>query len=383
MECVRISFAPGAEAFAARSTLERVVGRLNRSERWGTLRLDFFAFAEIPAGGAEEAAQAGIPEETGLPETAEAGLPEASADTQSLAAAESPFFCVLLCAEAARELLAAVSEGAGRGGVRIRFAPLSPGEAEALYREALGVCRAAPGGTTPELAAACGHLARLLSDAGRTEEAETLYREALDGFRDLSARRGGAEAPLAEASRDLARFLYGAGRLRESEKLYCDAMDIYRELSKRNGAYHAPLARTCRDLAMCLEDAGRPEAAEWFYRNALDGYRKLSERNPAAYAPKVAAVCGNLAGLVKSAGRVAEAAALYRIALETYAKLARDDPPQWEPRLAFLYENLAAFERERSPSAGNALLQSAWLLYQKYPDLAPEAERVRAQLRES
>ena len=126
----------------------------------------------------------------------------------------------------------------------------------------------------------------------------------------------------------------------------------------------------------------RSDAAEWFYRNALDGCRKLAERSPAAYAPRVAEACGNLAGLLKTAGRIREAAALYRVALETYVKLAQEDPAKWEPELAFLYENLAAFEALRSPSAGKALLRSAWTLYQKYSDLAAEAERVRAQIRE-
>ena len=82
-----------------------------------------------------------------------------------------------------------------------------------------------------------------------------------------------------------------------------------------------------------------------------------------------------------NAGRVREAAALYRVALETYVRLVQENPARWEPELAFLYENLAAFESRRSATAGKALLQSAWTLYQKYPDLSEEAERVRAQIR--
>ena len=96
----------------------------------------------------------------------------------------------------------------------------------------------------------------------------------------------------------------------------------------------------------------------------------------------MASTCGNLAGLLKAAGRVAEAAGLYRVALETYTRLVQDDPTRWEPSLAVLYENLASFEAARSVSAGKALLQSAYLLYQKYPDFSAEAERVQARLRE-
>ena len=386
MECVRAHFAPNAEALAARSTLQRAVRSVNRLDLWRTLYLDFFAFAEVPIED-EDAPEApeSASEEPETPENAESVAEDTEnlteSDMQSLAIAESPFFCVLLCADMRREALAAVSDAAARDGVPVRFASLTPEEAEDFYREALDACRGLDA-AAPEFAAACQHLALLLSDAGQSKEAESLYLEALESWRKLSGRRAGNDESLAETCYHLARLLYGAGRLQEAEKRYCEAMDLYRELSKRNGAYQSPLARTCQDLAICLEDSGRPDAAEWFYRNALDGYRKLAERNAAAYAPRVAEACGNLAGLLKTAGRVREAAALYRVALETYVKLAQEDPAKWEPELAFLYENLAAFESVRSPSAGKALLRSAWTLYQKYSDLAAEAERVQAQIRE-
>ena len=359
MECVKIRFGPGTEPLAARDALRRAVRSVNRSGRWRTLYLDFFAFVD----GGE------------LPESAEnAPLPEAQ--TEAVALPESPFFGVLLSTEFDKELLRELSARTENQNLKMWFAPLALDDAEETYREAAETCRGEEAALA-ELSAACGHLSLLLSDAGRAREAETFCREALDGYRKLSDKEA-----IAETCYHLARILYGGGRMDEAEKLYCEAMDIYRELSKRNADYHAPLARTCEDLAACLEERGRPEAAEWFRRNALDLYRKLSERNPAAYAPYVAASCGNLAGLLKASGRVAEAAGLYRIALDTYTKLAREDPARWEPALGFLYENLAAFEFTRSPASGKALLRSAWMLYQKYPDLSSEAERVRVQLRE-
>ena len=353
MECVRIRFAAGVEPFAARNALERVTRSVNRLGLWRTLYLDFFAFVE------EEEPEA--PEST------------AAAESGEIAWAESPFFGVLLSTEISGGLL---REVASRTNLQMSFAPLAAGDAEELYREAVDTCRG-QAAALPELSSACGHLSLLLSDAGQAEEAETLCREALDGYRRLSDK-----GAVAENGCRLARILSGMGRMEEAEKHYCEAMDIYRELSRRNSDYLAPLARTCQNLAICLEERGRPEAAEWFHRNALDLYRKLAERNAAAYAPCVAAACGNLAGLLKASGRVVEAAGLYRVALDTYTKLVQEDPARWEPELAFLYENLAAFEFARSPASGKAMLKSAWMLYQKYPNLASEAERVQAQLRE-
>ena len=385
MECVRAHFAPDTEPLRARAAFLRAVRSVNRLDIWRTLCADFFAFAEVPASETEfleSSTEEQIPEsvaEKSEPEDAPESLTDA--DAQSLTVAESPFFCILLCPDMRREALAAVSEASAREGVAVRFAPMAPEEAEDCYREALDLCRGQEA-AAPEFAAACQHLAFFLSDTDGKAEAEALYREALDCRRKLSGDRAGRDEDIAEICYYLARLLYGMGRADEAEKRYCEAMDIYRELSKRNGAFQSPLARTCQDLAICLEDSGRPGAAEWFYRSALDGYRKLAERNPAAYAPRVAAACGNLAGLLKSSGRVREAAALYRVALETYVRLVQENPAKWEPELAFLYENLAAFEFARSPSAGKALLQSAWTLYQKYPNLSAEAERVQAQMRE-
>ena len=390
MECVRASFAPGTEAAAARSALERATRSVDRLE----FCMDFFTFAEVPIEDAEvsedfiedasEEAGQSEPSESladNDEESAEASEGLTDRDITSLTVAESPFFCVLLHPDRDGKAWAALTEAAARENAPMRLEPLTPEEAEDFYREALQVC-AGQASALPELAAAREHLGLLLSDTERKAEAETLYRSALDGYRELSARRGGMDEAIAGASYRLGRLLSDAGRLKEAEKAYCEALDIYRELSRRNVSFQASLARTCRDLGMCLEAAGRPEAAEWFYRSALDSYRKLAERNPAAYAPRVAAVCGAVAGLLRNAGRMAEAAGLYRAALETYVRLVRDDPARWEPELAFLYENLAAFESARSPATGKALLQSAWTLYQKYPDLAGEAERVRAQIRE-
>ncbi len=359
MECVRIRFATGVEPLAARNALERVTRSVNRLGLWQTLYLDFFAFVEE--------------EEPELPENTE-HIP--MSEGEEIAWVESPFFGVLLSTEISGGLLREVASRARESDLRMSFAPLAAGDAEELYREAVGTCRG-QAAALPELSSACGHLSLLLSDAGRAGEAEELCREALDGYRRLSDK-----GAVAENGCHLARILSGMGRMEEAEKHYCEAMDIYRELSRRNSDYLAPLARTCQNLAICLEERGRPEAAEWFHRNALDLYRKLAERNAAAYAPCVAAACGNLAGLLKASGRVVEAAGLYRVALDTYTKLVQEDPARWEPELAFLYENLAAFESTRSPASGKALLKSAWMLYQKYPNLAAEAERVQAQLRE-
>ena len=436
MECVKVRFAPGADARTAKNVLQRAIRSVNRLGLWPTLYWDFFAFAEIPAEEEE------LPDDLDAPELSEsvtesaetaAELPESvtesaenapelpesvtesaenapelpeniteSTDAEglpeygSLAIPESLFFCILLCPsisrEQLRELAARAEELPGGLEMRMTFSPLSEEETEDFYREALDTCREQlpqfSHVVAPELASACEHLALLLSNPARAQilpspdsrheaEAETLFQEALSLYRTLPEK-----SAVAEACGNLARLLYDAGRLNDAEKLYCEAMDIYRELSRRNNEYQGPLARICEELAACLEERGRPGAAEWFYRMSLDLYRKLAERNAEAYAPRVASACGNLAGLLKADGRAAQAAGFYRVALDTYTRLVQENPSRWEPSLAVLYENLASFEAARSRPAGKALLQSAYLLYQKYPALAAEAERVQAQLQQ-
>ncbi|WAU82394.1 tetratricopeptide repeat protein [Streptomyces sp. Qhu-G9] len=126
----------------------------------------------------------------------------------------------------------------------------------------------------PHSPGAAFNLGILLSDAGRVEEAEQLYRQAMNAGHTDSAF-------------NLGNLLADAGRVEEAEQLYRQAVD----------AGHTNAAN---NLGILLTRAGRVEEAEQLYRQA-----SIAGNTDAAY---------NLGKLLADAGRVEEAEQLYRYA---------------------------------------------------------------------
>jgi len=124
-------------------------------------------------------------------------------------------------------------------------------EAEGLFREAMSLTRdsadgAAGGRPSPEAARIMEGLASTLYDQGRLEEAEQLYRSALD---TLLAELGRDHADTAMAMQGLAGVLYGLGRYRTAESLSTLALDVYKT---QRGAGHPDAARAMQGLADLL-----------------------------------------------------------------------------------------------------------------------------------
>ncbi|MFI8234924.1 tetratricopeptide repeat protein, partial [Streptomyces sp. NPDC085900] len=171
-------------------------------------------------------------------------------------------------------------------------------EAEEVYRRAMDA------GHT----GAAYNLGVLLAGAGRSAEAEEAYRRAMDagdtdapvGLGVLLARSGreqeaeeayrrAMDAGHASAAYNLGILLAGAGRSAEAEEAYRRAMD--------GGHTDAPVG-----LGDLLADAGRSAEAEQLYRRAMD-----AGNTDAA---------NNLGVLLADAGRSAEAEQLYRRAMD-------------------------------------------------------------------
>ncbi|MFJ2239727.1 tetratricopeptide repeat protein [Streptomyces sp. NPDC087859] len=140
-------------------------------------------------------------------------------------------------------------------------------EAEQMYRRAIDA-----GNTDAAL-----NLGNLLAEAGRSEEAEQVYRRAIDG--------GNTDAAL-----NLGNLLAKAGQNEEAEELYRRAMGAGNILATFS-------------LGVLLAEAGRNEEAEQMYRRAMD-----AGNIPAAF---------NLGNLLAQAGRNEEAEELYRWAMDT------------------------------------------------------------------
>ena len=137
-------------------------------------------------------------------------------------------------------------------------------EAEPLYREALDITRDSLGPKHPETGTSLNNLAALLETTGRYEEAEPLYREALQITRDSL---GPKHPETGTHLNNLAGLLRYTGRCEQAEPLYREALDITRDSL---GPKHPETGTSLNNLAALLNATGRYVEAEPLYCEALD-----------------------------------------------------------------------------------------------------------------
>ncbi|MDH3196671.1 MAG: tetratricopeptide repeat protein [Candidatus Krumholzibacteria bacterium] len=135
-------------------------------------------------------------------------------------------------------------------------------QAETLLREALELERELyRGADESQLAYTLGHLASVLAERGRWDEAVAWRRESLD----LLRRHMGDDSPaVALSMSDLGVVLDGAGRWTEAEPVLVDAWEM---LAERLGAEHPRAKSAAEILAAHYEASGEPDLADaWRHR---------------------------------------------------------------------------------------------------------------------
>ena len=114
-----------------------------------------------------------------------------------------------------------------------------------------------------------GTVADLLWRREKYDEAEPLYREALDGFREVLGPR---DPNTLSILGNLGVLLEDAGRLAEAEPLVREVVDPIREV---HGPRHPQTLTSVHNLAALLKKQGKLEEAETLFRQALDGRREV------------------------------------------------------------------------------------------------------------
>ena len=123
-------------------------------------------------------------------------------------------------------------------------------EAEPLYRRALDIREKALGKDHPSTAISLNNLAALYRRAGEVREAEPLYKRALD-IREKAL--GKDHPPPPPASTTWRRSSDTQGKYAEAEPLYKRALDI---CEKALGKDHPDTANSLNNLAITLSEAG-------------------------------------------------------------------------------------------------------------------------------
>ena len=168
-------------------------------------------------------------------------------------------------------------------------------------------------------------------------------------------------------------------RFSEAEKLYLEALQIYRDLADKNPDSYLPdVAMTCNNLAVLYDNINRKDEAERLYLEALDIRKKLAKENPDAYLSYVAMTCNNLAVLYDNINRKDEAEKLVLEALQIYRDLADKNPDAYLPDVAMTCFNLASFcyDNNNKKEVACKLFSIALRIAKKYADVNPNCKQI-------
>jgi CHAT domain-containing protein len=235
-------------------------------------------------------------------------------------------------------------------------------DAEPLYQQALAIRRQQLGEDHPDVAASLNNLALLYTDQGRYREAEPLYQQALAILRE---QFGQNHPDVATSLNNLAGLYIDQGRYREAEPLYQESLAIRRE---QLGQSHPDVAASLNNLASLYRVQGRYREAESLYRESLAILREQLGQNH----PDVATSLNNLAVLYSNQGRYGEAEPLYQQALAIRRQQLGEDHPDVATslnNLAGLYRDQGRY-REAEPLYQQALAILREQLGQNHPDVA-------------
>ncbi len=183
-------------------------------------------------------------------------------------------------------------------------------EAEPLFRQALDIDRKVYPNSDPVLINRLLHMGGFLQSKGDYAEAETLMEEALDQVRRL---RPPDEYLRANVVGVLGAFLHDTSRFAEAEPYRRECLEISRRLYPEN---HPAIAANMEQLGLLFKDMERYDEAEPLVRQALEIKRDFYGEENAA----VGYSYHCLAKVLTDAGKFSEAEEACRKSLELHLK---------------------------------------------------------------
>jgi len=208
-------------------------------------------------------------------------------------------------------------------------------EAEPLYREALEVSRRTLGDTHSRTFAIILEISDVLQELGKLSEAEGLLREALELQETIyNFKEAGPIKFLILTA--LGNVLLAQDKLADAEPFIIEALDGLRQSS---GDTHHQTLHSILSLAGLLKEQGKLDEAGPLFREALAGYRQtLGDTHPSTVG-----CIRQVASFFHHKGSLIEAEPLYRESLEVRRRISGDTHPETLAvisLLAVLLENL-------------------------------------------
>lgn len=201
-------------------------------------------------------------------------------------------------------------------------------EAQQYYNRALAIRSSEkPAEATPpaERALSLNKMAQLYRAKGQFEQAEPLLKEILQiaqGSDDLAARNGDQTqratslTNLAVASNNLSMLYRELARFNEAEDLYRRALDIRVDLADHYAGKSEDLARSYDNLGSLYVEEEKYDQAEPMYKKALE----IREKAEGAEGVDVRLSLNNLANLARDRGDLTEAVAYAKRSLDIAEK---------------------------------------------------------------
>ncbi len=190
-----------------------------------------------------------------------------------------------------------------------------------------------------QVARAHHKVARIQQALGKTEEAETAYEAATQGYRKLQDRapdRQEWQVQTAAAYSGHASFLRQQSQLDEAQQRQVDSLNLYRQLYEEHpqkGEYAARYATAQADLGRILTDADAVEAA---YDSAIDHLQALVlERDRPAYKQDLARVLNNYSIYLTRVGQHGQAESCRGQAIQLLEDVIADDPEDESKRALY------------------------------------------------
>jgi tetratricopeptide (TPR) repeat protein len=234
-------------------------------------------------------------------------------------------------------------------------------EAESLYQRALEIREQNLAPNHPNIANSLSHLATLYSAQGFYREAESLHQRALEIYEQTL---GPSHRDTTTVANNLAELYRLQGRYSEAESLHRRTLAIREQTL---GPNHPNTATSLNNLAFLYVLGARYREAEPLYRRALN----IIEQTLGFHHPNTALSLNNLADLYMEQGRYEEAEFFFKRALDIFENIPNSNRLNIAlglNNLAFLYQ-LQGRYGEAEPLFVRALAIREQGLDSKHPDI--------------
>ena len=150
-------------------------------------------------------------------------------------------------------------------------------EAEKVYKKALQIEKNSKSVEDPGLAIILMNLGTLYQNTHRFSEAETVYKETLQHLQELIGRIPEMKPDVALTLMNLGLVYWNTKQFTEAEKAYREAIEIYEGLNSKNHIVILHFATTLNNLGILYQNTQRFSEAEKVHKKALNMYQELDK----------------------------------------------------------------------------------------------------------